>query len=125
MAPDTTNQGSLPSEETAAEDDDEITEEEEHINDELLEHPTRDDLHEQRERGQKCEGVIHARCHPARPLEPHGFEGTQPRPSSAPVLPAKLQEEGDFAEEAGPKKSEFGTEKKAKDLTAGEFDRVT
>ncbi len=38
----------------------EITEEEERVNDELVEHPTRDDLHEQRERGQKCEGVIHA-----------------------------------------------------------------
>jgi hypothetical protein len=55
----------------------EFTEEEERINDELFEHPTRDDVHEQRERGQKCEGVIHAHCHAARPLEPHGFDGTR------------------------------------------------
>ena len=44
----------------------EFTEEEERLNEEILEHPTRDDVHEQRERGQKCEGVVHAHCHPMR-----------------------------------------------------------
>jgi hypothetical protein len=43
-------------------DDDELTEEEEHVNDEMLKHATRDDVHEQRERLQECEGVIHVRC---------------------------------------------------------------
>ena len=46
--------------------EEDITEEEERINEEILEHPTRDDVHEQRERGQKCEGVIHAHCHRVR-----------------------------------------------------------
>ena len=79
MVPDATNQSSTPSGGSPGADDaDEITEEEESVNDELLEHPTRDDLHEQRERGQKCEGVIHAHCHPAWPLEPHGFACTRP-----------------------------------------------
>ena len=44
----------------------EITEEEERLNEEILVHPTRDDVHEQRERGQKCEGVVHAHLHPMR-----------------------------------------------------------
>lgn len=44
----------------------EITEEEERLNEEILLHPNRDDVHEQRERGQKCEGVVHAHCHPMR-----------------------------------------------------------
>ena len=80
MVPDATKQSSASSEGTLVEDDElEITEEEERVNDELLEHATRDDVHEQRERGQKCEGVIHAHCHPARPLEPHGFDGTRSR----------------------------------------------
>ena len=61
-------------------DEPEITDEEERVNDEVLEHPTRDDLHEQRERGQKCEGVVHAHGQTGRPLEPHGFDGTRPRP---------------------------------------------
>ena len=60
---------------TAIEVEIEITEEEERVNDELLEHPTRDDLHEQRERGQMCEGVIHAHCHPSRPHEPRAGGG--------------------------------------------------
>ena len=59
MVPDATKQTSI-----TIEVELEISEEEERVNDELLEHPTRDDLHEQRERGQKCEGVIHAHCHP-------------------------------------------------------------
>jgi hypothetical protein len=77
MAPDATKLTSIAIE---VEIEVEITEEEERVNDELLEHATRDDLHEQRERGQKCEGIIHAHCHAARPLEPHGFDGTRPRP---------------------------------------------
>ena len=44
-------------------DDDEVTgtEEEEDIKDAIVAHPTRDDWHEQRERGQTCEGVLHIR----------------------------------------------------------------
>src|SRR5690349_21197266 len=76
MLPDATKQTSTSSEEVLADVEIEITEEEEHVNDELLEHSTRDDVHEQRERGQKCEGVIHAHFHALRPLEPHGFDGT-------------------------------------------------
>jgi hypothetical protein len=79
VVPDATKQSSTPSEGALDGVAAEITEEEERVNDELLEHPTRDDLHEQRERGQKCEGVIHAHFHAARPLEPHGFDGTRPR----------------------------------------------
>ena len=48
----------------------EFTEEEERVYEELLVHPTRDDLHEQRERGQNVEGVIHAHHHIIRSLEP-------------------------------------------------------
>ncbi|MDB4934626.1 MAG: hypothetical protein JWP87_1598 [Labilithrix sp.] len=64
-APDAMKRSSTPSDEGEPEGVEleiavEITEEEERVNDELIEHPTRDDLHEQRERGQKCEGVIHA-----------------------------------------------------------------
>jgi hypothetical protein len=33
-------------------------------------------------------------------------------------------EDVDFAEEAGPKETEFGDEKAAKDLTAGGFDPI-
>lgn len=83
MVPDVTKQSSASPDATTDDDDDpELTEEEESINDELLEHATRDDVHEQRERGQKCEGVIHAHCHPHRPLEPHGFDCTQARQRS-------------------------------------------
>ncbi len=42
-------------------DDDEVTEEEALVTDEIVEHPTRDDWHEQREREQTCEGVVHVR----------------------------------------------------------------
>ena len=42
-------------------------------------------------------------------------------PASPPPLPA---DEADFADEAGPKKTEFDTEKDAKDLTAGGFDPI-
>jgi hypothetical protein len=83
MVPDAPTKSSTPSgadpEGVEVEIEVEITEEEERVNDELLEHPTRDDLHEQRERGQKCEGVIHAHFHVTRPLEPHGFDGTRTR----------------------------------------------
>jgi len=44
-------------------DDEDIeteTEEETLVVDEIVEHPTRDDWHEQRERGQTCESVLHA-----------------------------------------------------------------
>ena len=58
MIPDATKQSWTPSED----DDVEVTEEEVRVNEEVLAHPTRDDWHEQRERGQKCEGVLHARC---------------------------------------------------------------
>jgi hypothetical protein len=79
MVPDGTKQSSTPSQGEPEGVEDEITEEEERVNDELVEHPTRDDLHEQRERGQKCEGVVHAHFHTPRRLERHGFEGTRPR----------------------------------------------
>ena len=82
MAPDANRPSSISSAGAPDDDDPELTEEEEHVNDELLEHATRDDVHEQRERGQKCEGVIHAHCHHDRPLEPHGFDCSRPRQSS-------------------------------------------
>ncbi|AKV01205.1 hypothetical protein AKJ09_07868 [Labilithrix luteola] len=43
---------------------------------EILEHPTRDDVHEQREALQECEGVIHAPPIAMRSHEPHGFDCT-------------------------------------------------
>jgi hypothetical protein len=73
MVPDATKQSSTRSEEASGvevEIEVEITEEEERVYDELVEHPTRDDLHEQRERGQQCEGVIHAHCHTALVRKP-------------------------------------------------------
>lgn len=60
-------------------DEAEFAEEDERVYVEILEHPTRDDLHEQRELRQKCEGVIHVCLTVARPLEPHGFDGTRSR----------------------------------------------
>lgn len=61
---------------------DEATDDEELANFETLAHVTRDDIHEQRERCQICEGVIHAprdAAHAARLNEPRGFDGTRPR----------------------------------------------
>jgi hypothetical protein len=69
MVPYATKECSTPSEGKPEEVDAEITEEEEaeeRVNDEVLEHPTRDDLHEQRERDQEYEGVVHARFHIVR-----------------------------------------------------------
>jgi hypothetical protein len=54
---------STATEETSDGVEPEITEEEERVNDELFAHPTRDDVHEQRERGQMYEAVIHAHLH--------------------------------------------------------------
>jgi hypothetical protein len=45
-----------------------------------------------------------------------------PEPKKA--APPPQPEDVDFAEEAGPKSSEFNTEKDAKDLTAGDFDPI-
>lgn len=62
--------------------EDEATDDEELANFETLAHVTRDDIHEQRERCQICEGVIHAprdAAHAVRPNEPHGFDGTRSR----------------------------------------------
>lgn len=42
-------------------------------------------------------------------------------PSAPETTPAR---EGDFAEEAAPKQSEFSTEKDAKEITGGEFDKI-
>jgi hypothetical protein len=42
-------------------DRDEVTDEEEGVRDEIVAHPTRDDWHEQRERGQTREAVFYAR----------------------------------------------------------------
>jgi hypothetical protein len=44
----------------------------------------------------------------------------KPAPVPAPPMP----EDADFAEEAGPKKTEFETEKAAKALTSGGFDPI-
>jgi hypothetical protein len=41
-----------------------------------------------------------------------------------PVPQQKPEPDPDFAEEAAPKRSEFSTEKDAKDITSGEFDRL-
>lgn len=43
----------------------------------------------------------------------------QPKTPSAPPAP-----QPDIADEAGPKVSEFATEKDAKEITEGEFDKV-
>jgi hypothetical protein len=48
-----------------------------------------------------------------------------PTPNRVTAPPPPLKpEEIDFAEEAGPKESEFGRERDAKNLTAGEFDPI-
>ncbi len=44
----------------------------------------------------------------------------KPAPMPAPPMP----EEADFAEEAGPKRTEFETEKDAKAITSGGFDPI-
>ena len=62
MVSDAMEQSSMLAEDATEDVEVEISDEEGHVNDELIEHPTRDDLHEQRERGQRCEGVI--RAHP-------------------------------------------------------------
>lgn len=61
MAPGTTKSPPPPSEGEGGEG--ELSEEEERVNDEVLAHPTRDDLHEQRERGQRVEAVLHVHIH--------------------------------------------------------------
>jgi hypothetical protein len=48
---------------------------------------------------------------------------TSSKPSTKPET-TKSAPEPDFAEEAAPKSSEFGTEGDAKNITAGDFDRV-
>ena len=53
----------------------------------------------------------------------------KPKPQAAPPKPTEptkpnATDEADFAEEAGPKKTEFESEKDAKDLTAGGFDPI-
>ena len=48
-----------------------------------------------------------------------------PTPKKPVVDPERVKPiDDDFAEEAGPKETEFGTEKGAKDLTAGGFDPI-
>lgn len=50
-----------------------------------------------------------------------------PEPKSSPQHPATPQRpapQPDFADEAGPKTSEFATEKDAKEITEGDFDRM-
>lgn len=50
-----------------------------------------------------------------------------PEPKSSPQTPAvptRPAPQPDIADEAGPKTSEFATEKDAKDITEGEFDRM-
>jgi hypothetical protein len=41
-----------------------------------------------------------------------------------PPPPAREPEDVDFAEEAGPKETEFKREKDAKEITSGEFDLI-
>lgn len=48
-------------------------------------------------------------------------EKTKKHPTAPETTPAK---EGDFAEEVAPKQSEFATEKDAKEITGGEFERI-
>ena len=50
----------------------------------------------------------------------------KPKPEPTPPAPTtpNAAEKADFAEEAGPKKTEFDSEKDAKDLTAGGFDPI-
>ena len=62
-----------------------------------------------------------------RGLLPLGaMTSTKPKPQvTPPAQPSpNPSDEADFAEEAGPKKSEFETEKDAKNLTAGGFDPI-
>ncbi len=48
-----------------------------------------------------------------------------PTTKTPPVDPApKPQEDADFAEEAGPKDTEFKQKKDAKDITSGGFDPI-
>jgi hypothetical protein len=53
-----------------------------------------------------------------------------PPPITQPTVPKRErpekrpEPEPDFAEEGGPKSSEFATEKDARDITQGEFDRI-
>ena len=50
----------------------------------------------------------------------------KPKPAAAPpeTPTPNSAEKADFADEAGPKKTEFDSEKDAKDLTAGGFDPI-
>jgi hypothetical protein len=48
----------------------------------------------------------------------------KPEPSPIPKSPKVPAAQPDIADEAGPKTSEFATEKDAKEITEGEFDRV-
>jgi hypothetical protein len=52
---------------------------------------------------------------PIKP-KPQATPPAQPSPSAA--------DDADFAEEAGPKQTEFDSEKDAKNLTAGGFDPI-
>ena len=49
---------------------------------------------------------------------------SKPKPQSPQPQPPTPADQTDFAEEAGPKKTEFENEKDAKDLTAGGFDPI-
>lgn len=48
-------------------------------------------------------------------------EKLKKHPTPPETTPAK---EGDFAEEVAPKRTEFATEKDAKEITGGEFDKI-
>lgn len=50
---------------------------------------------------------------------PNPTQTPQPKPPNGPATP-----QPDIADEAGPKVSEFATEKDAKEITEGEFDKV-
>ena len=49
---------------------------------------------------------------------------SNPKPQPAQPEPSKPADQSDFADEAGPKKTEFDSEKDAKDLTGGGFDPI-
>jgi hypothetical protein len=48
-------------------------------------------------------------------------EKQKKHPTPPETTPSK---EGDFAEEVAPKRTEFSTEKDAKEITGGEFDKI-
>jgi hypothetical protein len=57
----------------------------------------------------------------AREVEMSPEEKQKKHPTAPETTPPK---EGDFAEEVAPKRTEFSTEKDAKEITGGEFQKI-